>query len=402
MGVPAADEIDVEGQHGVERQGPAEVLHQLGVKRSNFRGGHRSRVDAVRPAREVERRAHQGLVHRRVRVPVSSHASLLSEGLTQRLPQHDTHILRCMVVVHLGISPSLHGEIEAAMSREEGEHVVEEPHARRDLRLTDSVDVQPHPDLRLPGPAVYFRNARRGSIHDYAFYVNSQAGPDWIPICQTRHDDNMNVVLIGPQGAGKGTQGQRLASLTGAKHLATGDLVRAEIRAGTDLGRRIQEYNDRGELVPDEIMVEIMVEMVEPHLTAGGSWILDGFPRDDAQARALDALLEQTGTRLDRVIVLQAPDEALVKRLSGRRQSKATGKTYHLEYDPPPPSDPGPFVQRVDDTPEDIRRRLEIYHRETEPLMRYYAGRDLLTEVNADQPIDAVTEDIVRTLRGGR
>ncbi len=203
----------------------------------------------------------------------------------------------------------------------------------------------------------------------------------------------MKIILLGPQGAGKGTQAQRIAKKAGAKHISTGDIVRAEIGSGSELGRKVQEYNDRGELVPDEIIVE----MAKPYLNDADSWILDGFPRNEAQAKALDAALEQLGVRLDAVVALEAPDEALVKRLSGRRQSESTGNIYHIEYDPPPEDgdDPGPFVQRKDDAEGAIRRRLEIYHEQTEPLKDYYARRGLLATVDAEQSIPEVTDDIL-------
>ncbi len=203
----------------------------------------------------------------------------------------------------------------------------------------------------------------------------------------------MKIILLGPQGAGKGTQAQRIARKAGAKHISTGDIVRAEIGSGSELGRKVQEYNDRGELVPDEIIVE----MAKPYLNDADSWILDGFPRNEAQAKALDAALEQLGVRLDAVVALEAPDEALVKRLSGRRQSESTGNIYHIEYDPPPEDgdDPGPFVQRKDDAEGAIRRRLEIYHEQTEPLKDYYARRGLLATIDAEQSIPEVTDDIL-------
>lgn len=203
----------------------------------------------------------------------------------------------------------------------------------------------------------------------------------------------MKIILLGPQGAGKGTQAQRIAKKAGAKHISTGDIVRAEIGSGSELGRKVQEYNDRGELVPDEIIVE----MAKPYLKDADSWILDGFPRNEAQAKALDAALEQLGVRLDAVVALEAPDEALVKRLSGRRQSESTGNIYHIEYDPPPEDgdDPGPFVQRKDDAEGAIRRRLEIYHEQTEPLKDYYARRGLLATIDAEQSIPEVTENIL-------
>jgi len=205
----------------------------------------------------------------------------------------------------------------------------------------------------------------------------------------------MNIILLGPQGAGKGTQAQRLAGRAGAKHISTGDIVRAEIKSGSELGQKVQDYNDRGELVPDEIIVE----MAKPYLDDAESWILDGFPRNEAQAKALDAALEELGEELDAVVALEAPDEALVKRLSGRRQSQSTGNIYHVEFDPPEAGeDEGPFVQRKDDTEEAIRRRLEIYHEQTEPLKDYYAERGLLATVDAEQSIPEVTEDILEAV----
>ena len=209
----------------------------------------------------------------------------------------------------------------------------------------------------------------------------------------------MRIILLGPQGAGKGTQAQRIAKETGARHISTGDIVRAEIKSGSELGRKVQDFNDRGELVPDEIIVE----MAKPYHDDADSWILDGFPRNEAQAKALDAALEELGVELDAVVALEAPDEALVTRLSGRRQSQATGNIYHVEFDPPPEDgeDPGPFVQRRDDAEEAIRRRLEIYHEQTEPLKDYYAERGLLATINAEQSIPEVTEDILGAV-GGR
>ncbi|WP_047863918.1 adenylate kinase [Rubrobacter aplysinae] len=205
----------------------------------------------------------------------------------------------------------------------------------------------------------------------------------------------MRVILLGPQGAGKGTQAQQLAEQTGAKHVSTGDLVRAEIKEGTELGRKIQEYNDRGELVPDEIIVE----MARPHLEGDG-WLLDGFPRNEAQARTLDEGLSEMGQRLDGVVALEAPDDELVERLSGRRTSQSTGRIYHVEHDPPPENGPdeGPFIQREDDAEEAIRNRLDIYHEQTEPLKEYYDEQGLLVTVDATRSIPEVTEEVLRAL----
>jgi adenylate kinase len=207
----------------------------------------------------------------------------------------------------------------------------------------------------------------------------------------------MRIVVLGPQGAGKGTQAQRISQKAGAKHISTGDLVRAEIKSGSELGQRIQEYNDRGDLVPDEIIVEMM----RPYLDEADSWILDGFPRNESQAEALDEMLREIDAQLDSAVALEAPDEALVERLSGRRTSESTGNIYHVEYDPPPEGseeDPGPFVQREDDTESSIRRRLAVYHEHTEPLKNYYAGRGILVTVDAMQGIEEVTREILDTL----
>lgn len=204
----------------------------------------------------------------------------------------------------------------------------------------------------------------------------------------------MKIILLGPQGAGKGTQAQRLSQKTGAKHISTGDIVRAEIKSGSELGQKVQDFNDRGELVPDEIIVE----MAKPYLDDADAWLLDGFPRNEAQARALDDALKDLGIELDAAVALEAPDDELVTRLSGRRTSDATGRVYHVEHDPPPEDsdeDPGPFVQRKDDTEEAIRRRLDIYHEQTEPLKDYYEERGLLTTVDARKSISEVTEEIL-------
>ena len=211
----------------------------------------------------------------------------------------------------------------------------------------------------------------------------------------------MRVILLGPQGAGKGTQAQRIAQETGAEHISTGDMVRAEIKADSELGKKVQEYNDQGDLVPDEIIVE----MAKPHLKNTESWLLDGFPRNKEQARALDSALEDLGIELDKVVALEAPDDALIERLSGRRQSEATGRIYHVDHDPPPEEgdseDPGPFIQRNDDTEEAIRKRLGIYHEHTEPLKDYYGERDLLATVDATQDIPEVTQEILQAVGEG-
>ncbi len=211
----------------------------------------------------------------------------------------------------------------------------------------------------------------------------------------------MRIIIMGPQGAGKGTQAAKLEEELGATHIETGDLVREEINQGTEIGQQIKEYSDQGQLVPDEIIID----MTKPYLEENDSWILDGFPRNKEQAEALDEMLDEINEQIDRVIALEADDEELVERLSGRRQSEATGEIYHIEHNPPPEEgseeDPGPFVQREDDTEEAIRNRLQEYHEQTEPLKDYYEERGILVTVDASQDIDQVTEDVLQAVGKG-
>ncbi len=209
----------------------------------------------------------------------------------------------------------------------------------------------------------------------------------------------MRVIIMGPQGAGKGTQAAKLEEELGATHIETGDLVREEINQETEIGQQIKEYSDQGMMVPDEIIID----MTKPYLEENDSWILDGFPRNQEQAEALDEMLDEINEQIDRVIALEADDEELIERLSGRRQSEATGEIYHIEHNPPPEEgseeDPGPFVQRDDDTEEAIRNRLQEYHEQTEPLKDYYEERGILVTVDASQDIDEVTEDVLQAVR---
>ncbi len=209
----------------------------------------------------------------------------------------------------------------------------------------------------------------------------------------------MKVLLLGPPGAGKSTQAQRLSRVLTYFQVSTGNLIRAHIQSGTELGRSIKGYNDRGELVPDSTILEIVLPNLEP----SGRWILDGFPRTQLQARALDEALQRRGISLSRIIALEAPDADVLERIPGRRQSLSTGWTYHLEHDPPPERrdnlDSGPFEPREDDTMEATQRQLQLYHQEIELLKSHYEKRGVLTTVDAREPIPEVTQNILEALR---
>jgi adenylate kinase len=210
----------------------------------------------------------------------------------------------------------------------------------------------------------------------------------------------VKISLLGPVGTGKGTQAQRVSEALNWARISTGGLVRDQIEADTELGRKLKRYSDRGEPVPDDIIMELTL----PHLQPAGGWILDACPRTIKQARILDEELEKRGISLDRVIMLEGPsDEELIERItSGRRHSLATGMVYHLENDPPPDPqeglDPGPFVQREDDKEEAIRRQLESYREEAEAIKEHYEEQGILAIVDAGQEVPKITEDIIEAL----
>ena len=206
--------------------------------------------------------------------------------------------------------------------------------------------------------------------------------------------------MLGPVGSGKGTQAQLVSGRLNYTRISTGDLVRDQIEADTELGGELKGYSDRGDPVPDDIIMAL----VRPHLQPAGAWILDGVPRTMEQARMLDEELKKRGGALDRVIVLEGlSDEELIERItSGRRHSLATGRVYHLEYDPPPDpqkgEDPGPFVERDDDKEEAVRRQLEAYHEEAEEIKEYYEEQGILVTIDAGQEVSKITEDILEAL----
>jgi adenylate kinase len=210
----------------------------------------------------------------------------------------------------------------------------------------------------------------------------------------------VKISLLGPVGTGKGTQAQRVSAALNWTRISTGDLVRDQIEADTELGRELKDCSDHGEPVPDDEILELVL----PHLQPAGGWILDDCPRTIEQARMLDQVLEERGAALDKVIFLEGPsDDELIERVSsGRRTSLATGRVYHLENDPPPDPneglDPGPFVQRDDDTEEALRRQLESWREEAEAIKEHYEERGILVVIDAGQEVPKITEDIIEAL----
>jgi adenylate kinase len=222
----------------------------------------------------------------------------------------------------------------------------------------------------------------------------------------------MHVILMGPQGAGKGTQALRVAPRLGLVHLSTGDLFRAAIAASTPLGREVKGYLDRGELVPDSVTIGVVEQRLEEIARgqAGGDAkgaLFDGFPRTHPQAEGLDAALGRRGERVSTVVFIEVPLEVLITRLAGRRVCKRCAAVYHVEFNPPRRPGVcdrcgGELVQRDDDKPGPVKKRLDLYFQETAPLLAYYRERGLLTTVNGNQSIDRVSEDIVRAVQRAR
>jgi adenylate kinase len=212
----------------------------------------------------------------------------------------------------------------------------------------------------------------------------------------------LNLVLLGPPGSGKGTQGERLNEDLRLPYYATGDILRGAVRDETDLGREAKEYMDRGDLVPDGVIVGVIAERIDSKEALDG-FILDGFPRTTPQAEALDAKLAELGRGVTAVLLIDVTDDEVVRRLGGRRTCEENGHVFHVDFNPPKQEgvcdiDGSPLIVRDDDKPEVIRKRLETYHEKTKPLVAYYDSRSALRRIDGAAAPDEVAEQIRRTL----
>jgi adenylate kinase len=216
----------------------------------------------------------------------------------------------------------------------------------------------------------------------------------------------INLILMGPPGAGKGTQAARLEDDFQLPYIATGDMLRSNVKEGTDLGKQAKEYMDKGDLVPDDLIVKMAAERLQEDDAQDG-FILDGFPRTEAQAKALDKQLSEMGRHITAALLIEVPDEDVIKRLSGRRVCVKNGHNYHVEFDPPKregvcDQDGSRLEQRDDDKPEVIKRRLKVYHDQTEPVASYYDEQGVLRRIDGTRDAPDVHDHIravIATLR---
>jgi adenylate kinase len=216
----------------------------------------------------------------------------------------------------------------------------------------------------------------------------------------------LNIVLLGPPGAGKGTQAARLADDFGLRYIATGNMLRDAVREGTELGQKAEEYMDRGDLVPDDLIIEMIKHSLEHGERANG-FILDGFPRTERQAEALDEELEELGRTLNAALLIDVDEQDVVDRLSQRRVCVKGQHNFHMDFDPPKHPDRcdvdgSRLVQREDDRPEVIQHRLEEYRRKTEPVIGYYERQGILRRVNGSRSQEEVSDQIRATLAARR
>ncbi|MCD8347586.1 MAG: adenylate kinase [Lachnospiraceae bacterium] len=212
----------------------------------------------------------------------------------------------------------------------------------------------------------------------------------------------MKIVMLGAPGAGKGTQAKMIAAKYQVPHVSSGDIFRANIKNGTELGKKAKEYMDQGLLVPDELTVDLVIDRLSWEDCKNG-YILDGFPRTIPQAKTLDAALEKIGEHLDYAIDVDVPDENIVTRMSGRRACVGCGATYHIVYNPSKKGENcevcgEQLILRDDDKPETVQKRLSVYHEQTQPLIDYYAGQGILKSVDGTQDMNDVFAAIAAIL----
>lgn len=212
----------------------------------------------------------------------------------------------------------------------------------------------------------------------------------------------MKIIMLGAPGAGKGTQAKRIAEKYSIPHISTGDIFRANIKEGTELGKKAKEYMDQGALVPDELTCDLVMDRIQQDDCKNG-FVLDGFPRTIPQAEALDAALSKIGQKMDFAIDVDVPDENIVNRMGGRRACLKCGATYHIQFNPTKVEGVcdacgEKTVLRDDDKPETVQKRLTVYHDQTQPLIDYYKKQDILKSVDGTQPMDAVFDAIVGIL----
>lgn len=212
----------------------------------------------------------------------------------------------------------------------------------------------------------------------------------------------MKIVMLGAPGAGKGTQAKKIADKYQIPHISTGDIFRANIKGGTKLGRSAKGYIDKGQLVPDEITIGMLMARIQADDCHSG-YVLDGFPRTIPQAESLTAALDRNGACIDYAINVDVPDQAIISRMSGRRACMTCGATYHIVYNPPKKEGicdvcGGELILRDDDKPETVLNRLNVYHDQTKPLIRYYEKEGVLNEVDGTRRLDSVFASIVEIL----